>query len=134
MPDMPTIEDNEEQEAELVKQNALRSLRGKSDADVEEAVINETISDADEKKLRIIEKEMIEKLMPFDVIKKLMPFAVTKTEMTDLEARIDQKLNDLKDLLLRARAQGKARIVVKEQDKESRLKEIYKGTGIFGED
>ncbi len=64
-----------------------------------------------------------------DALKGLDVFA-TREEITALIKKQNEDIENLKALLLRARNQGKAHISEQQNDANSRLKEIYKGTSL----
>ena len=102
-----------------VAEESLAKRKGqKKDVEILDEEMAEGAARVEDNRLKELEREMTEKIMPY---------AATRSELADMEARIDQKMEDLKSLLLRAKAQGKARIQIKEEDKDARLKEIYDG-------
>lgn len=123
---MSDEEEVSEQEVEFVKGVAEQSLeRRKEKVTDEEAVQNELA----ENMARMKEVEFAK--MEREMAEKILPYAASKSELKEMETRIDAKIEALKELLLRARAQGKAHIREKEKDDLERLKEIYAGMGVF---
>lgn len=55
---------------------------------------------------------------------------VTKAELKEVRRQLEDVIDDFKDTMLKAKAQGKATIPNKKDTGNAKLKEIFKGTGL----
>lgn len=123
--ELPTAKEEENEATALVKATAEKSLekRGKKkDIEVLDEKVTEQKEGLENKKLKDMVREVLN-----EVVKENMPEPPADDQIGALRTEIDQKLEDLKSLLLRAKAQGKARIKTDEKEKDEKIKELYAG-------